>query len=677
MKKATAAQVSDAAHENQGRPSSHDAWLDPCAPALSDSEDEAIPKSSTKVPTALKARLRFSRFRRIAFKAFTPRSDGTGHKTNIVSTTEFVYRQDHISQSDGHSSDRPNTRKRTRIFNSLKFKSTGSRKHVKKMMIVLKDRISASSPPEKHPKTWEEYHYLYAHEQINVHHPPLPPMDPAKEGEAPSAFQSRFYSAPPPLNERARQLALNRLGILGGKPFDATDEGAAMWIERAKIGDRIMEEGRAPSTLEENWEHDGSSINGGQTADHERSVQSPPETLEQHPVFRKMVKLCRGLFGAPVCILSIIDDDRQVFIAESGLGELQLGGLREVTRGITFCAHTILSGRKGFAVLDSHKDWRFENGPLTQGYGIRFYAGVPVMAPNLDGSVEAEANTCPIGTLCLLDLKPRESFSVEDRKKLVYLAEYARREIETWFVKKMDYKMQRLASSQSTWTQAIQSVNSSQGDRLETLESESPPKQSASRKVIHLGPISIPTTLSTASSNAPSKSGPTLFEDLDSVLKPKMRKVFDLATKLVGDTLDLSLVYLTAVIPYEESNQLGCTKIISGHNLPVPLPVFDAALHLRALRAPEGGLLYQNPSTKESEEASLQPKNTSPELKNENTNPYASAMIMAVGTESARGGGFVLAGYTSDSKRVFGAEDVAFMKQFAQELSRYTTKLPL
>ncbi|KAH9467038.1 hypothetical protein Pst134EB_002068 [Puccinia striiformis f. sp. tritici] len=47
-----------------------------------------------------------------------------------------------------------------------------------------------------------------------------------------------------------------------------------------------------------------------------------------------------------------------------------------------------------------------------------------------------------------------------------------------------------------------------------------------------------------------------------------MRKVFDLATKLIGETLDLSLVYLTAVVPHGESNELGRTLIISGHNIP-------------------------------------------------------------------------------------------------------------
>ncbi|POW16744.1 hypothetical protein PSHT_06675, partial [Puccinia striiformis] len=82
---------------------------------------------------------------------------------------------------------------------------------------------------------------------------------------------------------------------------------------------------------------------------------------------------------------------------------------------------TILGGKKGFTVLDAQKDWRFENNPAVQSFGHYFYAGAPIMAPNLDGSQEAEQKSCPLGSLCVGDYEPQESFSVEDHKKLVYI----------------------------------------------------------------------------------------------------------------------------------------------------------------------------------------------------------------------------------------------------------------
>jgi len=684
--------ISDARDPNTGAEGaqvdeSNDIWLDSQAPALSDSETESNQRDSQ--PQIKPKKKRFITIRSIAFKAFTPKSDGTGRHKNIVTTTEIVSLQENL---DRDGSNTPKTKRRTSIFNSWKFKSNGSKTQIQKMIAVLKDRISASSPADQQPKTWDEYHRFYANEQIDVLNPPLPPLEPEVEGGAPSAFSSRFYMAPRPANEQARQLVLNRLGILGNRGYDVTDEGNARCTARTEMGDELMEQGKAPESLEEPWERRDSLVSeaSAMDADEARAMlegvrrgQLPPDTLEQHPVFRKIVKQCRELFGTALSMLSILDDDRQIFLAESGLG-----GKRDINRDIGFCAHTILSGRKGFAILDTHKDWRFENGPLTQNFGSRFYAGVPLLAPNLDGSQESEKNACPIGTLCIVDTAPRESFSVEDRKKLVYMSEYARREIEKWFAKKMERKMENLTARQEQWNHDLKRVISSSSDDDDTVESEvlsdtaaptnrtgTPSKRSSFQRLVSMSSVSTaptsPSSHTPAALKSPTKTGPGLFEDVNAVVKPKMRKVFDMAVKLIGETLDLSLVYLTAVVPHGESNDLGRTMIISGHNIPLPVPVFDAGLHLRALRAPEGGFLYQNPSVEECDEASLQPKGSG-------AKPYASAMLLAVGTEAhPNSGGFVLAGYTEDPKRVFGAEDVSFMKQFAEQLSKYTSRMQL
>lgn len=669
---------------------SSDAWLDFQEPALSESEGESQPRDDK--PRVQPKKKRFHTIRRITFKAFTPKSDGTSHHNNIVTSTEIVSRQERLSDFGQHGSGPPKAHKRISVFNSWKFKSNGVKTQVHKAVAVLKARISASSPADQQPKTWDEYHRFYANEQIDILNPPLPPMEPAQEGDTPTAFQSRFYMAPKPANEHARQLVVNRLGVMGGNGYDVTDEGEARFKARTEMCDELIEKGKAPTSLEESWQHRDSigSEESGMGIDEARAMlegvrtrQLPPDTLEQHPVFKKIVKQCREIFGTEISMLSVFDDDRQVFLAESGVG-----GKRDISRDIGFCAHTILSGRKGFTILDTHKDWRFENNPLTKNFGSRFYAGVPLLAPNLDGSQESEDNACPIGTLCVVDTAPRESFSVEDRRKLVYMSEYARREIEKWFAKKMERKMQQLTAGEENWNQELKRVVSSSSDGDDTLECEvlsdtpaspdriaAPSKRSSFRRLASISSISTTPTSPSSTTHmalkAPTRSGPTLFEDVNAAVKPKMRKVFDLATKLIAETLDLSLVYLTAVVPHGDSDELGRTMILSGFNIPLPVPVFDAGLHLRALRAPEGGFLYQNPSVAESEEVSFQPKGSG------NT-PYASALLLAVGTEAQpNSGGFVLAGYTQDPKRVFGAEDVNFMKQFALQLSKYTSRLQL
>lgn len=64
-------------------------------------------------------------------------------------------------------------------------------------------------------------------------------------------------------------------------------------------------------------------------------------------------------------------------------------------------------------VTDSHLDERFSDNPLvTAPPNARFHAGTPLAAPNGDR----------VGTLCLIDSKPRRTFTDEQRMPVVFLA---------------------------------------------------------------------------------------------------------------------------------------------------------------------------------------------------------------------------------------------------------------
>jgi GAF domain-containing protein len=67
-------------------------------------------------------------------------------------------------------------------------------------------------------------------------------------------------------------------------------------------------------------------------------------------------------------------------------------------------------------IEDLARDRRFANNPLLKEHGIRFYAGVPLLAPNGQ----------PIGSLCLMDMKPRQ---LTEREKRL-LEEYANEVME-------------------------------------------------------------------------------------------------------------------------------------------------------------------------------------------------------------------------------------------------------
>jgi len=116
-------------------------------------------------------------------------------------------------------------------------------------------------------------------------------------------------------------------------------------------------------------------------------LDTPPD-----PRFDRIVRLAARLLDCPIALVSLVDDKRQWFKAKVGLEA------EETPREHAFCAHAIL-GDEVMVVPDAAADARFADNPLVAGGpGIRFYAGAPLWVG--DG--------LSMGTLCVLDSKPRE-----------------------------------------------------------------------------------------------------------------------------------------------------------------------------------------------------------------------------------------------------------------------------
>ena len=110
-------------------------------------------------------------------------------------------------------------------------------------------------------------------------------------------------------------------------------------------------------------------------------------------------------FNVPIALISLVDTNRQWFKSCIGLSVSQTG------RDESFCSHAILEN-KPFVIKDTHQDSRFIDNPLvTNEPFVRFYAGAPLITQE----------GLAIGTLCLMDSKPRE-FSEKDELRLTILA---------------------------------------------------------------------------------------------------------------------------------------------------------------------------------------------------------------------------------------------------------------
>ena len=121
-----------------------------------------------------------------------------------------------------------------------------------------------------------------------------------------------------------------------------------------------------------------------------------------------------ALCEAPIALVSIVEEERQRFLARTGLDA------EETSRDVSFCAHA-MHGSDIFVVQDASADPRFAANPLvTSAPHIRFYAGAPLL--NGEG--------VPLGSLCVIDDKPREDLTPVQRQGLFLLARQVMVELE-------------------------------------------------------------------------------------------------------------------------------------------------------------------------------------------------------------------------------------------------------
>ncbi len=108
--------------------------------------------------------------------------------------------------------------------------------------------------------------------------------------------------------------------------------------------------------------------------------------------FEDITRIASQVCGTPIAVVNLIDECRQWFKSEIGLG------VRETPLDTSICAHAILQ-HDFFEVPDTTLDSRFSANPLVTGDpNLRFYAGALLKTP--DGH--------PLGTICVLDTKPRK-----------------------------------------------------------------------------------------------------------------------------------------------------------------------------------------------------------------------------------------------------------------------------
>lgn len=129
--------------------------------------------------------------------------------------------------------------------------------------------------------------------------------------------------------------------------------------------------------------------------------------------FDRITQLASTIFNVPIALISLVDTDRIWFKSHHGLP------INQIDREPGLCASAILS-QDVYSVENALNDPRTLSNPLVAGdFGLRFYAAAPLQT----------ADNCNLGTLCIIDILPRE-FTNKEKEILKDLAAIVMDEME-------------------------------------------------------------------------------------------------------------------------------------------------------------------------------------------------------------------------------------------------------
>ncbi|HEY9848207.1 MAG TPA: GAF domain-containing sensor histidine kinase [Leptolyngbyaceae cyanobacterium] len=151
-------------------------------------------------------------------------------------------------------------------------------------------------------------------------------------------------------------------------------------------------------------------------------AESGLQEAETITIFEEATQTAAHFLDVPICILGILEKDRELFKSAVGLSRLglmnQLAASRQLSRQDSFSTY-VVENLKVLALSDTTSDPVFAKSLLVQHYGIRAYLGVPLIT---------SGGYC-LGTIAVMERVPR-SFTDKEVEFLELMARWVMSEFE-------------------------------------------------------------------------------------------------------------------------------------------------------------------------------------------------------------------------------------------------------
>jgi DNA-binding CsgD family transcriptional regulator len=171
-----------------------------------------------------------------------------------------------------------------------------------------------------------------------------------------------------------------------------------------------------------------------------RLLDTPPEEP-----FDRLTRMAARALGAPIALVSLVDERRQFFKSSCGLPE-PLASVRETPLTHSFCQHVVANAAPLIIANARVHPLVRENGAVSD-FGVIAYLGMPLAMPK----------GLTFGSFCVVDTEPRQ-WTIDDQQIMTALAASVISEIALRSAYKRISQLQGQLTEQKTTLHAAQRI---------------------------------------------------------------------------------------------------------------------------------------------------------------------------------------------------------------------------